>query len=434
MTKLPSPSSLPKLPSKMPLADVHQHLDAMISMDLLQKFAKAKNLDLPSSFDGGQYSVDSDDITKFLEQFFHDYDDLNDLYIKGEDEYKQLIKDYLYNMYSNGVIYTDIMFSPAHAEISGMRFEKMLEVVTKAIDEVRADTNDGIVATLSMTAVNAPSFIPRKPNQGDESLGIDSNTKRYGPKEIEIFLDEFNEIKSRRPAIAKYVTSFGIAGAEGLCLDKNGIPIDTSSDTALPNQFAPFATAFKTALDSGLTLRAHAGEGKGVKSVWDLVKTFKEIGVEENFVLDHGLEVANDAELTKYIADREIYFTNTFSSNMILNSYDTHNHVKHDMSTHPIFDLKNSGISANRIGLGGDDNVFFVPASGSGVKYNYQLLLSEEQKRDRNFDVGTLLEYTKAAANMPFVPDDIKQSLNDKIANYESVMKTINTSQAGLGK
>jgi adenosine deaminase len=341
-------------------------------------------------------------------------------------------------MYNSGVIYTDIMFSPAHAEISGMRLERMLEVVTKAIDEVRADTNDGIVATLSMTAVNAPSFIPRKDNTEDKALEIDSKTKRYGPKEIEIFLNEFDEIKLRRPEITKYVTSFGIAGAEGLCLDNDGIPVDTSnlSDQELVdlNQFLPFSTAFKKALDSGLILRSHVGEGKGVKSVWDLVKVFKDLGVEENFVLDHGLEVANDAELTKYISERAIYFTNTFSSNIILNSYDKHNHIKHDMATHPIFELQSSGINANRIGLGGDDNIFFVPSSGSGVKYNYRLLLNEEQKRDKNFDASILLQYTKAAVNMPFVPDAMKQSLNEKITNYESIMQKINTSQSELGK
>lgn len=430
MAHLPPSALLPKLPPKMPLADVHQHLDAAISMELLSRFAKSKKHPLPDSFRNGRYVVNSDDPTKFLEQFFKDYDDLNDLYIKGAKEYKALVKDYLMRMYRDGVIYTDIMVSAAHAEISGMRFEEMLKALTEAIDEVRLETKDGILATVSLTAINAPSFIPRKANPEDQKKGITSTTKRYGPAEAKAFMEEYRDIKARNPYASKYVTSLGIAAAEGLYLDEKGIPIDTSKmnaeEIAKLNQFRPFKEAFQMALDMGLTLRGHAGEGKGVKSVWDLIAAFKELGVEDGFVIDHGIEIANDPKLLEYVKAHDIRLTHAPSSNMVLNSYDQGNPSKTDLSGYPRFAMQDAGLPANRVGLGGDDNIFFIPESNGGVKYNYQLMLDAEQKRAKQcgkaFNPMQLLEYTKGAADMPFVTPEIQSILTTKIAAYEKQM------------
>jgi hypothetical protein len=179
-------SSLPSLAKYMPLADVHQHLDAMVSYELLQNFANSKRIVLSQNFMGEKYKARS-------EEFFRDYESLNNNYIKGKEEYKKLVKDYLIRMSRNGLIYTDIMVSPAHAATSGMGFEEMLEAVNQAIDEATEET--GIYAPLSFTAVNSPA----------------SPGAKYGPNAIRECLDEFAVVINSRPEIIKYVTSFGVA-------------------------------------------------------------------------------------------------------------------------------------------------------------------------------------------------------------------------------
>ena len=267
MTLLPS-SVLPALPSGMPLADVHQHLEAAISKEVMEMLAEKRGIPLHEAFR-------SNFPFQGLPHFLKHYDYLNDLYIRGEEDYTLIAKEYLLRMAKEGAIYCDLISSPAHAANSGLSCEQMIDAINTAIEE--AHTESGIRATISLTAVRAPSNLPDPVHAGQ--------FKKYGPDSALKYAQEVAALKQSDPAKCKYLTSFGIAGNES------------------HGDFAEYKPAIDVARAAQLIIRAHAGEVEPGSVRSAMIHLHPE-------VIDHGLAIAHDPKLMADIAKKRIRITN----------------------------------------------------------------------------------------------------------------------------
>jgi adenosine deaminase len=310
-----------------------------------------------------------------LPHFMEHYDNLNDLYIRGQEDYALLAKDYLLRMAAEGAIYCDLIASPAHAAISGLSCEQMIDAINKAIEEAHAQT--GIRATISITAVRAPSNLPDAAHAG--------HFKKYGPDHALKYARETAALKQSNPAKCIYLTSFGIAGNE--CY----------------GGFAEFKPAIDVAREAQLIIRAHAGEVEpgSVRSA------MTHLNPE---VIDHGLAIVRDPELMADIAKKGIRVTSAITSNELVAAIHAHDPAAM-IENHPLWALREAGI---QVGLGGDDNLFF----DTSIKNEYRKVLGAGQKRGHMQPVA-MMEFTKAAINMPFVPEWMRQELQEKVKQWE---------------
>ncbi len=311
-----------------------------------------------------------------LPHFLEHYDFLNDLYIRGQEDYKLLTKDYLLRMANEGTIYCDIIASPAHTDISGLSWEQMIDSLNKAIEEAHHES--GIHATISATVVRAPANLPDPVHPGQ--------FKKYGPVNALIYAKAIAALKKGNPEKCKYLTSFGIAGNESY------------------GDFAEYKPAIDVAREAGMIIRVHAGEVEpdSVRSAMEHLRPA---------VIDHGLAIVCDTELMADIAKKGIRVTNTITSNELVAGAHSHDSATLNVENHALWALREAGI---QVGLGGDDNLFF----DTSIKKEYRKVLGAGQKRG-NMQPVEMIEFTKAAIDMPFVPSWMREELQDKVEQWE---------------
>jgi adenosine deaminase len=129
-------------------AELHVHLEGTISPTLAHKLAKRNKLPIPSDLiapDGLSYL--SRDFLHFLQV----YDTLAAL-IKTPLDYYDITFDYLRTNALENTIYTEMMYSPDHAEKeSGIPSIEHLHAIQQAIDDAKAQF--GIIGRIIITAV-----------------------------------------------------------------------------------------------------------------------------------------------------------------------------------------------------------------------------------------------------------------------------------------
>lgn len=223
----------------LPTADLHVHLEAAVSPELLRTLAKRAGVALPSGFGPAGFAW------KDLATFVGDYDVLCSV-IRTADDYAEVAYDTLSRAAARGAVYIDFIVSPAHGWMNGIRYGALVDAVGKAIDRARAE--HGIHGSMSLTAVRAPG-------------------EHFGP-------DNANRVVAEALSHPhRLVRGFGIAG-------------DTRFDA-----LASYAPAFRAAKEAGLITRAHCGEGEGVAGVHTALR---ELEVD---ILDHATEALSDDAL-----------------------------------------------------------------------------------------------------------------------------------------
>ena len=230
-----------------PLADLHVHLEAAISAELLVQLAAHGDIALPAGF--GPEGFTWRDLGTFIE----DYELLGQV-IKTADDYGAVALDYLSRAAALGSIYVDFILSPAHGWMNGIRYGDLVNAVGAAVDEARAA--HGILGSLSLTAVRAPGAF-------------------FGPEIARRIVAE----AVARPH--RLVRGFGIAG-------------DTGFD-----DLASYAPAFQAARAAGLVTRAHCGEGEGVKGV---IAALDVLRVD---ILDHATDALADPVVVKRLVSEQ---------------------------------------------------------------------------------------------------------------------------------
>jgi adenosine deaminase len=245
----------------VPLAELHVHLEATATPDLVRRLAARNGLEIPpGTIDGDRYVWG--DFLDFLRTF-----DRAVTVVKTAADYRDITYEYLVACSAEGAIYVEVTVSPDHADQSGLSYAAMLDGVAQGIDDAHAATR--IESRIVVTAVR---------NFGTERAEWVARTAAAQPH--------------------PYVTGFGLAG------DEAGFPP------------APFARAFELAHEAGLGITCHAGEWAGPESVRGalaLPVPIKRLG--------HGVRAIEDPELVRELAERGTVLEVCPTSNIVLGAY-----------------------------------------------------------------------------------------------------------------
>lgn len=245
---------------KVPKAELHIHIEAVMSRETIKKLYLKKN--------GAEFT--DDDMAKLF-----DYSDLNGFiaaFLKVQDLFTSVddfdlifdaFKDYLLR---NGIVYTEAFFAPSAFIKKGFKYEEMVCNFEKNLKKIKKET--GITVKLI----------------GDVSrtFGLEN-----AEKNLEMFKKNFFD----------GFIGIGLGGAESKGPSKD------------------FGPVFNAALKSGYHVVAHAGEDCGPESIWDALKIChaERIG--------HGITAVQDENLMKYLRDENIALEVCPTSNVFTKKY-----------------------------------------------------------------------------------------------------------------
>jgi adenosine deaminase len=251
---------------KLPLAELHVHLEGTVPPALVTQLAERNGLKVP---EGVFETPDTFRWVDFLD-FLRTYD-LAASVIRTPEDYRDITYAYLKSCADEGAVYVELIASPDHARSVGLSDADHYAGIAAGIDDARADT--GIEARILITAIR---------NFGVEAA-VDI-ARRHAD--------------DRHP----YVVGFNLAG------DEAGYPARL------------FAEAYAIATASGLGCTVHAGEHDGPESVRQAL----DLPVSR---ISHGVRAIEDPALVAELAEREIVLEVCPTSNVatgVFASYEEH--------------------------------------------------------------------------------------------------------------
>jgi adenosine deaminase len=271
-------------------AELHVHLEGTITPDLAAKLAKRNKLTLPQGLvaeNGASY------LSKNFLDFLKVYDTLAAV-IKVPQDYYDITFDYLKASALEQTIYTEMMYSPDHAEqSSGIPSVEHLIAIQQAIDDAK-DQYD-IVGRILITAVRHFGV------EGAEKVARQTHQDKF-----------------------PCVTGFGLGGDEA--------------------NFPPklFAKAYQIATDAGLQCTVHSGEFAPASGMIEAMNylPIKRIG--------HGVNCIYSPEAMAMVKDKDIALEICPGSNIFLGLFK-------DMQNHPLPKFYEAGI---KISINSDDPPF----------------------------------------------------------------------------
>lgn len=272
-------------------AELHVHLEGTISPTLAQRLAKRNGLHLNPNLispDGNSYQF------KDFPDFLNAYDAVAAL-IKNPVDYYELTFDYLRSIALRGAIYSEMMYSPDHAEqASGIPSSEHLAAIQQAIDDAKLRYQ--IIGRIIITAVR--------------HFGADSA--------IQVATQA---LKEKQPCIV----GFGLGGDE--------------------INFPPhlFKRAYQIAAEGGLQCTVHAGEFGTAEG---MLEAMRELPIKR---IGHGVKAIGSIETIAQLKDKNIALEICPSSNIALGLFA-------DMNEHPLPQFKEHGLM---LSLGSDDPPFF---------------------------------------------------------------------------
>lgn len=322
--------------------DLHTHVRGSISPQAVRELAAKNQVHVPSYAMEALSSSSYPDFETFLEI----YDRIGRVISKPEDLARVTI-DHLSLCAKGGTRYVEFMLSPDHSAENGLPITEQFDAIAAGIDEARR--RFGIEAAVIATAV-----------------------RHRGPEAAVQLAEKLSSLAH------PIVRGFGLTGNERL--------FDARE----------FSGAFYVARLAGLGCTAHAGEWRDAKSVLEAIN---ELGLSR---VGHGLSVADDPDMLKICADREIVFEVCLSSNLKLGRCESIGH-------HPVRKMLDAGC---RVTLATDDPSFFATTPANEYRIAMEAIgLSKSQ----------ILTINDCAIEGAFCSNDIKQKLKSSLlqASYE---------------
>jgi adenosine deaminase len=266
----------------VPKAELHVHLEAGASPELVRRNAARYGVDVSRLFDDeGRYHWT--DFATFLNGY-----DLAASVFRTPEDFAELTELYQLAAADAGSIYTEFFVSPDFGERTGLGYRAYLDGIIEGIR--RAEAATGIVGRV-----------------------IPLVERHYGPDRGVV------AAKAAVDHLLPEVVGFGMAGEERLF------------------EPAEFRAAFAIAAEAGLSLTCHAGEWcswEGVKATLDAFPV-KRIG--------HGVRAAENGDLLRRIAAEGIHLEVCPVSNVTLGVYESYGHhplptlraagVRHSLNT-----------------------------------------------------------------------------------------------------
>ncbi|MGC9219891.1 MAG: adenosine deaminase [Solirubrobacteraceae bacterium] len=276
----------------LPKAELHVHLEGTATPELIAAIARRNGVSLPTGVLSSEGRFHYTDFLGFLRTY-----DLAASVIRTGEDYRDITYEYLSGVADQHGIYVELTASPDHAAAVGLSDREHYGGIAAGIDDARRD--HGIEARIVVTAVRDLG--------GEHAVQVASAA-------------------AQRPH--PYIVGFGLAGDER-------VP---------PSEFA---RAYEIAADAGLGCTIHAGEWQGPASIREALK----LPVSR---LDHGVRAAEEPDLVRELAEREITLNVCLSSNLALGVY-------RSVAEHPLPHLHAAGV---RLSLGSDDPPYFATTLG----------------------------------------------------------------------
>lgn len=257
------PEKIHALIDRLPKAEIHLHIEGTLEPELMFELADRNGVELPfDSVDELREAYEFDDLQSFL-----------DIYYEGarclitERDFYDLTRAYLERARADNVIHAEIFFDPQTHTERGVAFETVLDGITRALDEARAEhgTTSALILCFlrHLSAEQAMTTLEQALPHKDRILGV------------------------------------------GLDSSEVGHP---------PSKFRE---VFDRARDEGFIPVAHAGEEGPPEYIWEALDL---LGAER---IDHGVRCEEDRALLERLRADQVPLTVCPQSNVKLRVFDT---------------------------------------------------------------------------------------------------------------
>ncbi|GAC14732.1 adenosine deaminase [Aliiglaciecola lipolytica] len=266
-----------KLIQALPKTELHLHIEGTLEPSLMLELSRKHKVNLPyTNVEEIQKAYNFEDLQSFLDLYY-----LGASVLVDEDDFYQLMWQYLLKCKEQNIVHTEIMFDPQTHTLRGITFETFMTGFTRAIEDA-------------------------KQQWGQSSLLIMSFLRHLSEQEA---IDTLNAAKP----FLKHIKIVGLDSSE------------------LGNPPEKFATVFKQAKDLGLLCVAHAGEEGPAEYIWQALNL---LHVDR---IDHGVRSSEDPKLIETLVKLKMPLTVCPLSNTKLCVFD-------DMKQHNILDLLNQDV------------------------------------------------------------------------------------------
>jgi len=265
--------------ASLPKVELHLHIEGSLEPDLMMALAEKNQVDLPyANIEEVKNAYNFEDLQSFLELYY-----LGASVLKDEDDFYQLMWNYLLTCKDDNVVHAEIMFDPQTHTQRGIGFDIFMPGFKRAIQQANQEWGQSCLLIMS--------FLRHLTEQSAiETLNSASP-----------YLDD--------------ITAVGLDSGE------------------LGNPPEKFAQVFKMAKELGLKRVAHAGEEGPAEYIWGALKV-----LDVNRI-DHGVRSTEDPDLIAFLIQSQHPLTVCPLSNTKLKVF------KH-MQEHNVLQLLDLGLMA----------------------------------------------------------------------------------------
>jgi adenosine deaminase len=265
--------------ASLPKVELHLHIEGSLEPDLMMALAKKHRVDLPyANIEDVRKAYDFEDLQSFLDLYY-----LGASVLKDEDDFYQLMWNYLLRCKDDNVVHAEIMFDPQTHTQRGIGFEIFMTGFKRAIKQAQQEWGQSCLLIMS--------FLRHLTEQS-----------------------AIETLETARPYLDD-ITAVGLDSSE------------------LGNPPEKFAQVFKMAKSLGLKRVAHAGEEGPTEYIWGALK------VLDVHRIDHGVRCIEDPDLIAFLIQSQHPLTVCPLSNTKLKVF------KH-MQEHNVLQLLDLGLMA----------------------------------------------------------------------------------------
>ena len=273
----------------VPKAEVHVHIEAVSTIETIKALYK-KRFDK----DMTEYDIKNlfsyEDLNGFIQAFLQ----VQDLF-QSVDDFNYVFDDLAAYLIDNNVSYCEAFFAPSAFIKKGFKYEDMVNIFSKKIEEIKE--KHGIIIKLLLDV-----------------------SRTFG---CENAMNNYNLLKQ---CPCKHIIGIGLGGAEQKGPAKE------------------FASVFMQAHKDGYHAVAHAGEDVGPESIWDAINYL------QSERIGHGITAIQDESLMENLSKTKLPIEVCVTSNIFTKK------IVQNVADHPIrkFFDKKMFVTVNT-----DDPVFF---------------------------------------------------------------------------
>jgi len=270
-----------QLIKNIPKAEIHLHLEGLISVDTIWKLIQENKL----SFEG------SDSKENLKKRFaVRSLDEFIDLFINviqasflKEQDIEHLINDAQEYLKRNNIVYAEIFFAPSKFIQSGFSYSHMADILQAGAEKIKEESGITIKFLIDVS-------------------------RTFGPENAD------NNLSQVLDNPRESIIGIGLGGSE-------------SSGPA-----KDYEKVFNRAIKNNLKVVAHAGEDVGPESIWDTINYLKAERI------GHGISAIEDNKLMDKLKENQIPLEICPTSNLFTRKYVS------EIDKHPIRDFYNHGM------------------------------------------------------------------------------------------